>query len=115
MDRSRSLRARPRPQPTLRRERPSDRGPLHLDGAAQLRPAGPWFPAGARAVARSHRQFAVSRTATRRSVASHGITPEPTWYQDAVIYELHVRAFFDSDADGIGDFAGLTQRLNYLQ
>jgi maltose alpha-D-glucosyltransferase/alpha-amylase len=32
-----------------------------------------------------------------------------------VIYELHVRAFFDSDGDGIGDFAGLTQRLDYLQ
>jgi maltose alpha-D-glucosyltransferase/alpha-amylase len=38
-----------------------------------------------------------------------------TWYQDAVIYELHVRAFADSDADGIGDFVGLTQKLDYLQ
>jgi maltose alpha-D-glucosyltransferase/alpha-amylase len=38
-----------------------------------------------------------------------------TWYQDAVIYELHVRAFADSDGDGIGDFVGLTQNLDYLQ
>jgi maltose alpha-D-glucosyltransferase/alpha-amylase len=38
-----------------------------------------------------------------------------TWYQDAVIYELHVRAFADSDADGVGDFVGLTQNLDYLQ
>ena len=38
-----------------------------------------------------------------------------TWYEDAVIYELHVRAFADSDGDGIGDFVGLTQNLDYLQ
>ena len=37
------------------------------------------------------------------------------WYKDAVIYQLHVRTFCDSNADGIGDFAGLTQRLGYLQ
>ncbi len=53
--------------------------------------------------------------ASRRAVSAPLITPDPTWYQDAVIYELHVRAFFDSDADGIGDFGGLAQRLDYLQ
>lgn len=37
------------------------------------------------------------------------------WYQDAVIYELHVRAFCDSVGDGVGDFRGLTQKLDYLQ
>ena len=37
------------------------------------------------------------------------------WYKDAVIYELHVRAFQDSDGDGIGDFRGLASRLDYLQ
>ncbi|MBA3728701.1 MAG: maltose alpha-D-glucosyltransferase [Actinobacteria bacterium] len=36
------------------------------------------------------------------------------WYKDAVIYELHVRAFNDSNGDGIGDFRGLVQRLDYL-
>ncbi len=36
------------------------------------------------------------------------------WYRDAIIYELHVRAFSDSNADGIGDFVGLTQKLDYL-
>jgi maltose alpha-D-glucosyltransferase/alpha-amylase len=40
---------------------------------------------------------------------------DPLWYKDAVIYELHVRAFHDSDGDGTGDFAGLTQKLDYLQ
>ena len=39
----------------------------------------------------------------------------PTWFKDAIIYELHVRAFYDSVTDGVGDFAGLTQRLDYLQ
>ncbi len=39
----------------------------------------------------------------------------PLWYKTAVIYQLHVRAFYDSNGDGIGDFNGLTQRLDYLQ
>jgi maltose alpha-D-glucosyltransferase / alpha-amylase len=37
------------------------------------------------------------------------------WYKDAIIYEVHVRAFHDSNADGVGDFKGLTQKLDYLQ
>jgi maltose alpha-D-glucosyltransferase / alpha-amylase len=37
------------------------------------------------------------------------------WYKDAIIYQLHVRAFSDSDSDGIGDFRGLMQKLDYLQ
>ncbi|MHB8618223.1 MAG: maltose alpha-D-glucosyltransferase [Chloroflexota bacterium] len=37
------------------------------------------------------------------------------WYKDAIIYELHVRAFYDSDADGLGDFRGLAEKLDYLQ
>jgi len=37
------------------------------------------------------------------------------WYKDAIIYQLHVRAFCDSNNDGIGDFPGLTQKLDYLQ
>ncbi len=40
---------------------------------------------------------------------------DPLWYKDAVIYELHVRAFYDSNNDGIGDFAGLTEKLDYLR
>lgn len=37
------------------------------------------------------------------------------WYKDAVFYELHVRTFFDSNGDGVGDFVGLTQKLDYIQ
>jgi len=40
---------------------------------------------------------------------------DPLWYKHAVIYELHVRAFADSNGDGIGDFPGLLSRLDYLQ
>ncbi|HEY6515304.1 MAG TPA: maltose alpha-D-glucosyltransferase [Steroidobacteraceae bacterium] len=42
-------------------------------------------------------------------------TGDPLWYKDAVIYEVHVRAFFDSNDDGIGDFGGLTRKLDYIQ
>jgi maltose alpha-D-glucosyltransferase/alpha-amylase len=37
------------------------------------------------------------------------------WFKDAIIYELHVRAFFDSNGDGIGDFQGIMQKLDYLE
>ncbi len=40
---------------------------------------------------------------------------DATWYKDAIIYELPVRAFYDSDGDGIGDFRGLISKLDYLQ
>ncbi|BAW80129.1 trehalose synthase/amylase TreS [Candidatus Nitrosoglobus terrae] len=40
---------------------------------------------------------------------------DPLWYKDAIIYQLHVRAFFDSNNDGTGDFRGLTQKLDYIQ
>ena len=40
---------------------------------------------------------------------------DPLWYKDAVVYEVHVRAFFDSTNDGVGDFPGLSQKLDYLQ
>ncbi len=43
------------------------------------------------------------------------LADDPLWYKDAIIYELHVRAFHDANGDGIGDFAGLVQKLDYLQ
>jgi maltose alpha-D-glucosyltransferase/alpha-amylase len=48
------------------------------------------------------------RRTTRRRAS------DPLWYKDAIIYEVHVRAFFDSNGDGRGDFAGLTAKLDYL-
>jgi maltose alpha-D-glucosyltransferase / alpha-amylase len=47
-----------------------------------------------------------------RTVAA---SPESLWYKDAIIYQLHVRTFCDSNGDGIGDFPGLMQKLDYLQ
>ncbi len=44
-----------------------------------------------------------------------GSASDPLWYKDAVIYEIHVRAFADSNNDGIGDFPGLMSKLDYLQ
>jgi maltose alpha-D-glucosyltransferase / alpha-amylase len=40
---------------------------------------------------------------------------DPLWYKDAIIYELHVRAFYDDDGNGMGDFRGLIRKLDYLQ
>jgi maltose alpha-D-glucosyltransferase / alpha-amylase len=41
-------------------------------------------------------------------------TEDPLWYKDAVIYQLHVKSFFDADNDGVGDFEGLIQKLDYI-
>src|SRR5258706_349818 len=44
-----------------------------------------------------------------------GLGLEPFWYKSGVIYEVHVRAFYDANGDGAGDFAGLTQKLDYIK
>ncbi len=43
------------------------------------------------------------------------VTTDGQWYKDAIFYELHVRAFYDSNDDGVGDLRGLTEKLDYLQ
>src|ERR1043166_2531394 len=57
----------------------------------------------------------VSGTSTSSSSSPEVGAVDPLWYKDAVIYEVHVRAFFDSNGDGIGDFRGLIEKLGYLQ
>jgi maltose alpha-D-glucosyltransferase/alpha-amylase len=42
------------------------------------------------------------------------VMADPLWYKDAVIYQLHVKSFFDSNNDGVGDFPGLVQKLDYI-
>jgi maltose alpha-D-glucosyltransferase/alpha-amylase len=49
------------------------------------------------------------------STAPSKLDSDPQWYKDAVIYEVHVKSFFDSNDDGVGDFPGLIQKLDYLQ
>ena len=44
-----------------------------------------------------------------------GLEDDPLWYKDAILYEAHVRAFYDSNADGMGDFRGLAEKLDYLE
>ena len=39
---------------------------------------------------------------------------DPLWFKDAIIYQCHVKSFFDANNDGVGDFAGLTAKLNYI-
>ena len=51
----------------------------------------------------------------RENRETEGVVSNPTWYKDAIIYELHVRAFKDSNDDGIGDFRGLVDQLDYVQ
>jgi maltose alpha-D-glucosyltransferase/alpha-amylase len=49
------------------------------------------------------------------TAGSDGVAGDPLWYKDAVIYQLHVKAFCDSNDDGIGDFRGLASKLDYIQ
>ena len=59
--------------------------------------------------------MAVKAAERRRTAPIPELPDDPLWYKDAIIYELHVRAFYDSNGDGIGDFPGLTQKLDYLE
>ena len=81
------------------------RGPAQSGGRPRT-PGRPTSPSsrGAAAVVRP-------RAAPLRSATGD----DPYWYKDAVIYEVHVRAFADSNGDGVGDFPGLTSRLDYIQ
>ncbi len=49
------------------------------------------------------------------TIQRSNLNDDPLWFKDAIIYEVPVKAFADSDGDGIGDFRGLTERLDYIQ
>jgi maltose alpha-D-glucosyltransferase/alpha-amylase len=53
-------------------------------------------------------------TPARVATLELGTGADPLWYKDAVIYQLHVKSFCDSNGDGIGDFPGLTSKLDYI-
>ncbi len=61
--------------------------------------------------------MATAELAARTAPAPRAARPTKvsTWYKDAIVYQLHVRTFQDSNNDGIGDFLGLTSRLDYIQ
>ncbi len=54
-------------------------------------------------------------TTRNTTLKQPGSALDPLWYKDAIIYELHVKAFADANNDGIGDFQGLLSKLDYLQ
>ncbi len=57
----------------------------------------------------------MSTVIARPAVKKRASATDPQWYKDAIIYELHVKAFADGNNDGVGDFAGLLEKLPYLQ
>ncbi|HEX8340880.1 MAG TPA: maltose alpha-D-glucosyltransferase [Tepidisphaeraceae bacterium] len=56
-----------------------------------------------------------SKAAAGGAAGATAMPVDPTWYRNAVIYQMHVRSFQDSNGDGIGDFPGLISRLDYLE
>jgi maltose alpha-D-glucosyltransferase/alpha-amylase len=52
--------------------------------------------------------------AAAAAVEPRPIVPDALWYKDAIIYQVHVKSFFDANDDGIGDFPGLISRLDYI-
>src|SRR5882724_9271922 len=106
--------------------RPADRCAVPLAGRQKLCRAEPFGPASAylqsattTAYGTRFRLLLVTLLLMISKVGEESRTvagsPETLWYKDAIIYQLHVRTFCDSNGDGIGDFPGLMQKLNYLQ
>lgn len=56
-----------------------------------------------------------ARNAARSRRKSGTLLSDPEWYKDAIIYELHIKAFHDSNGDGVGDIRGIIEKLDYLQ
>ncbi|OWK22929.1 hypothetical protein AJ87_38795 [Rhizobium yanglingense] len=55
-----------------------------------------------------------SRTQTQTEAQTSTQDSDPLWYKDAVIYQLHIKSFFDANGDGIGDFEGLHEKLDHI-
>src|SRR5581483_8539872 len=97
----------------VRRPRPARRRRVHVASRTQLRPLRSGDPAGAHSVATDTPNLTLPADAVLP--APSAAQDDPLWYKDAIIYQAHVKSFFDSNNDGIGDFPGLTQKLDYLQ
>jgi maltose alpha-D-glucosyltransferase/alpha-amylase len=104
--------------------RATEMGPIHADrtivnkttgkakGSAHHAEPEPYHnPVSARPLVPMNLMSAVDTQET----PADALDSEELWYKDAIIYQLHVKAFADSNNDGIGDFAGLTEKLDYLQ
>src|SRR3954447_5040055 len=89
--------------------RADERRPLHLARRAELRAIEPAHRPGTHLPHPSQ-----GAHGARFRVLPMTGADNPLWYKDGIIYQTHVRAFFDSNNDGIGDFQGLTRKLDYL-
>src|SRR5205814_4521586 len=100
-----------RRRPSVHRGRCARRGELSVARHPQLRDARP----GEAARPRVRRLLAMDTRNLSDPLVAPQLAPDPLWYMDAIIYQLHVKAFHDSDGDGIGDFRGLTEKLDYIR
>ena len=91
-------------------ERDKAGGPLRIDDAYSLHDGG-----GFRIDSKIDNLKTNNQEAEANEVPATHADTDQLWYKDAIIYQLHVKAFADSNNDGIGDFAGLTEKLGYLQ
>jgi len=92
------------PDLDIRRRGLTDPGTLPVARRAELRATRP------------ERRASRSRAAGRGARDGEaGMSQETTWHKDAIIYELHVKAFRDGNRDGYGDFQGLIEKLPYLE
>jgi maltose alpha-D-glucosyltransferase/alpha-amylase len=55
-----------------------------------------------------------ARTKRKAKASTESFLQDPLWYKDAVIYQVHVKSYFDANDDGVGDFAGLIDKLDYI-
>src|SRR6185437_6796687 len=104
--------------PAVRRPRPPHQRPLPVGGVPELRVPGPGRGAGPRpgrrgppgpmTTTRELPDDVLAGRPARADLAAVG--PVEDWYRDAIIYELHIRAFNDSDGDGVGDLRGLIDK-----
>ena len=92
-----------------RRAGPDGRSPFHLDRQETAHPPRP-RSASLLGLAPQTRKR-IFHMARKPNVQ---LIDDPLWYKDAVIYQLHVKSFFDANNDGIGDFAGLHAKLDYI-
>ena len=53
-------------------------------------------------------------TRVKRNKKASILSDDPLWYKDAIIYQVHIKSFFDANNDGIGDFPGLLAKLDYI-
>src|SRR6185437_12407887 len=96
--------------------RPRGRGPDERSAFRPHRQTAMAAPRSGRGAVRDLAPVEARMNAPTPEFAAHiaKIGDQNLWYKDAIIYQLHVKSFFDSNNDGIGDFPGLISKLDYI-